>query len=50
MIVIPKKVMLLEQEKWLRKIPREGLNVSKYTVVCFKHFQERDIIKYDARC
>ena len=35
------------QEKWLRKIPREELNVSKYTVVCIKHFQECDIIKYD---
>ena len=26
------------QEKWLRKIPREGLSMSKYTVVCIKHF------------
>ena len=34
-------------EKWLRKIRREGLSVSKYTVVCIKHFQECDIIKYD---
>ena len=35
------------QEKWLRKIPREGLSVSKYKVVCIKHFQECDIIKFD---
>ena len=28
------------QKKWLRKIPREELNVSIYTVVCIKHFQE----------
>ena len=28
-------------------MPREGLNVSKCTVVCIKHFQECDIIKYD---
>ena len=55
MIVISKRVMLLTsnfllikllQEKWLRKIPREGF-VSKYTVVCIKHFQECDIAKYD---
>ena len=25
------------KEKWLRKIPRHNLKVSKYTVVCIKH-------------
>ena len=48
MIVILKKVMSLAlnflifdktlQKKWLKKILREGPNVSKYTVVCIKHF------------
>ena len=28
-------------------MPQEGLNVSKYTVVCIKHFQECNITKYD---
>ena len=33
------------KEAWLRKIPRKDLTVTKYTVVCAKHFRESDIIK-----
>ena len=35
------------KEKWLRKIPRHNLKVSKYTVVGIKHFRESDVIKND---
>ena len=35
------------KEAWLRKIPRKDLTVTKYTVVCAKHFRESDIIKND---
>ena len=35
------------KEKWCRKIPRAELKVSKHTVVCIKHFNECDIIRYD---
>ena len=35
------------REAWLRKIPRKGLIVTEYTVVCIKHFHDRDLIKYD---
>ena len=35
------------KEKWLRKIPRHNLKVSKHTVVCIKHFRESDVIKND---
>ena len=35
------------KEKWLRKIPRHNLKVSKHTVVCIKHFRENDVIKND---
>ena len=33
------------KEKWLRKIPRHNLKVSKHTVVCIKRFCESDLIK-----
>ena len=33
------------KEKWLRKIPRHNLKVSKHTVVCTNHFRESDVIK-----
>lgn len=36
-----------QMEKWIRKIPRENLTVTKNTVVCENHFQETDIIKFD---
>ena len=35
------------KKKWLRKIPRHNLKVSKHTVVCIKHFRESDAIKND---
>ena len=35
------------KEKWLRKIPRHNLKVSKHMVVCIKHFRESDVIKND---
>lgn len=35
------------KEKWLAKIPRAGLTVTKYTVVCIKHFRECDLIRQD---
>ena len=35
------------KEKWIRKIPRENLLVTKHTVVCIKHFKESDIIRND---
>lgn len=37
----------IQREKWIRKIPREDLKVTKYTVVCEKHFLEEDIIRFD---
>ena len=35
------------KEKWLRKIPRHNLKVSKHSVVCIKHFCESDVIQND---
>ena len=35
------------KEKWLRKISRHNLKVSKQTVVCIKYFRESDVIKND---
>ena len=34
------------KKKWIRKILRENLIISKHTVVCVKHFEE-DIIRND---
>ena len=33
------------KNEWIRKIPRD-LTVTKYSVVCIKHFEEDDIIRY----
>lgn len=33
--------------KWIKSIPRQNLTVSKYTVVCEKHFEESSIIRFD---
>ena len=35
------------KKKWIRKILRENLIISKHTVVCVKHFKEEDIIGND---
>ena len=40
---IPREQKL--KEEWLRKIPVE-FTVTKHTVVCEKHFEEDDIIRY----
>jgi hypothetical protein len=36
------------RELWLRKIPREGLVVSKRTVVCERHFAPHFIVRVDS--
>ena len=33
------------RKKWIRRIPRE-LTITKTTVICVKHFEEDDIIRY----
>ena len=35
------------KNEWIRKIPRD-LIITKYTVVCIKHFEEDDVIHYKA--
>ena len=41
--IFPSKEEL--KKKWIRKIPRGNLIISKHTVVCVKHFKEEDIIR-----
>ena len=41
--LLPKKEDLLQE--WLKKIPRD-FTVTNNTVICAKHFEEDDIIRY----
>ena len=34
-------------EEWKRRIPNKNLKVTKSTRVCIKHFDEKDIKRYD---
>ena len=36
------------QEIWKKKIPRANLIVNKHTVVCIKHFDQKDLSYYDS--
>ena len=34
-------------KEWIKKIPRDNLVITNYTKVCIKHFEEKDICRYD---
>ena len=35
------------RNEWIKKIPRENLNVTNNSRVCIQHFEEKDIVRYD---